>query len=180
MDELVKNAPLIGVLVGLITLFTVLVSIGRYTRTIEGRLERIDNRLDALSSWALGFSKEINTFFGVIVQLLSNRQQLSAEELGLVTQSLSSLGEPAVETLFERERLSRNPLAPAELSRLENYYRRAQAVDQLSMAEVDDYNRLVAILERDRPSDPGIWPLIALGAFLVGLKLGQSRGGSRP
>lgn len=43
MDELVKNAPLIGVLVGLITLFTVLVSIGRYTRTIEGRLERIDS-----------------------------------------------------------------------------------------------------------------------------------------
>ena len=173
MDDLARYAPLITIAVGILTVVGVLIGVGRYTRGLESRLERVEAKMDTLNAWASGFSKETNTFFGVIVQLLSNRRELSTDELALVTGRLSAMALPAVETLFERERLSRNPLTGDELDRLEAYFNRLKAGGLLTPDEVADYNRLVAVLERERPTDPGVWPLVALGAFLTGLTLGQ-------
>ncbi|GEM_PF-4321728 len=74
---------------------------------------------------------------------------------------------------WRQERLARNPLASNELERLENYYRRLRSGSILNYEEVEDYNRLVAILQKERPTEPGIWHLVALGAFMVGLMIGR-------
>ncbi|MDO8692221.1 MAG: hypothetical protein Q7R39_19795 [Dehalococcoidia bacterium] len=177
MDELAKYSPLVSILVGLVTIGVILFSVGRWFQRLETRMDRFDNKLQILNSWASGFSKEINTFFGTIVQLLSNRKELTTAELGLVTKGLSNLNASAVATLFDQEHVSHNPLTPPDLERLEGYYRRAQAGGTFNAGEVTDYNRLVAVLERERSGDPGVWPLVALGAFLLGIILATPKEG---
>lgn len=82
-----------------------------------------------------------------------------------------------MEALFERERRAGNLLTPEELQRLQAYVDKARAGQWFTEEEVWDYNRLVSALEREKPTDPGVWPLVALGDFLVGLGIGG--GGQR-
>ncbi len=90
-----------------------------------------------------------------------------------MTRGFANINTAQVDALFMAERFSHNPLTPDELARLESYYGRLRAGQALDYSEVQDYNRLVAILQQDRPNDPGIWPLLALGAFVVGLWVGR-------
>lgn len=119
MEEFAKYSPLITIAAGVLTAVGVFIGVGRYTGGIEGRLEVVERKLDALNTWAAGFSKQVTAAFSVVIQLLNNRGQLNTDELGLVTTSLTGRSEPAIYTLFDRERLFRNPLAPEELDRLE-------------------------------------------------------------
>lgn len=51
-----------------------------------------------------------------------------------------------------------------------NYYLgKVHRGDILSPHEVIDYNNLVAKLAKEKKDDPSVWPLVALGAFLLGL-----------
>ncbi len=173
MEALAPYVPLATLITLLIATGTVLLRLEQRFNRVERRLERVERSADQMNTWAAGFSREVNQFFGVVVRLLSNRQALTAEEMGMVTAGLTGLAHPAAETLFEHERLARNPLAPDELARLEAYYARVGRGDILSPHKAADYNRLIAVLQKENPSHPGIWPLVALGAFLTGLWLGQ-------
>lgn len=150
------------------------ISLGRWGQRLDQRISGVETKVDKLATWAEGFSKEINSFFGVVIQLLNNRQQLSTEELGLVTKGLSDLNTPAISGLFEHERVSRNPLTDNELQRLEGYHDRLRAGQMISFEEAQDFNRLVAVLEKEHAGHAGIWPLAALGAFLRGFYMGKS------
>ncbi len=160
---------------------TVFISLGRWGQRLESRVEGLEarigalgGRLDALNSWAAGFSREVNRFLGLIVTLLHRRQALDDAEMGMVTEGLAGLSGPAVEALFQRERGSGNPLAPEEWQRLRAYVDRARRGESLSEEEAREFNSLVSVLERERPADPGVWPLVFLGAYLEGLTLGTS------
>src|SRR5688572_25848770 len=141
MEEFAKYSPLITIAVGIFTIAGILIGVGRWVQKLDARFNQVDARFDkidarmnaieqklnALNSWAAGFSIEVNSFFGVMVQLLNNRRQLTSEELNIltelsmVTERLPGLAEPAPQTLFEKERLSRNPVTSDELNRLEGY-----------------------------------------------------------
>lgn len=184
LDELSKWTPVITIIVGILAVATVLYRAGRLSEQIERRIGQVEGnigqlegnlvrRLDTLNSWASGFSREISTFLGIIVEMLSRRQQLSSEEVALVPKGFANIGAGQVDALLQAEQFSHNPLNAEEISRLEKYYRRLQAGHLLDYDEVQDYNSMVAVLQKERPSDPGIWPLLALGAFLVGLMIGR-------
>ena len=140
----------------------------------NARFDIVDRRLDTLNAWAQGFAKEVNQLFGLVVRMMNRRQQLTEEELEQVTSGFSSLNNPAIDVLFQQERRTRNPLATPELERLEAYYARLRRGKLLTRQELDDYNRLVAVLQADKPSDPGVWALVALGAFVAGLLTGAT------
>lgn len=165
LEELARWSPIISIIVGVVTIATVVWRVGRVSQKLEDRLDGLDarithaennigRRLDGLSDLVAGFSKEITTFLGMIVQMLSRRQQLSNEEVQLVTQGLARIGTVQVDALLNAERFSHNPLTAEELTRFEAYYARLRAGNLLNYAEVEDYNRLVAILQHDRPTDP--------------------------
>lgn len=168
----------VSIIVGILTIATVLYRSGRLVEQFERRVDRLEDnttrRLDNLNSWPASFSKQIHTFFGILVEMLSNRQQLTSSEVALVTKAFTDLNTPAVETLFQTERTSHNPLSPEGLALLENYYGRLRAGQLLSNEEIQDYNRLVSVLQAERPTDPGVLALLALGAFLLGLMIGRS------
>lgn len=166
----------ISVIVGLIVIF---VRLGRWGERLETRMLQLESRIDTLNAWAGGFSREITTFMGVIVQLLHRRQALNEVEMSSVVQGMADLNRPAVEALFQKERLSRNPLTAQELDRLQAYVTKLRMGQWLTQEEALDYNQLVSVLEQERPTDPGVWPLVALGAFLAGLLIGSKEQPSR-
>ena len=64
-----------------------------------------------------------------------------------------------------------NPLSREQVDRLNGYIRKAQQGGMFTVEEVEEYNKLVRVLEEEKPDDPNIWPLLALAAFLLGLYL---------
>lgn len=166
----------ISVVIGLAAVF---VRLGRWGQRLESRIdalgnrvEALDRRIDGFATWGSGFSKQVTEFFGLTVRLLHGRRVLDDTELSEVLTKQASLSQSAVDALFEKERRTENPLALEELERLRSYVYKARAGHGFTPEEVRDYNYLVTTLERDHPTDPGVWPLLALGAFLLGLYVG--------
>jgi len=102
------------------------------------------------------------TLLGTLVRLLHSRKALSDDELGEVLTSYSSLVSSTSAT-------SANPLTVTEAETLRGYVSKAQRGEFFTAQEVEEYNTLVKKLEEEKGGDPGVWPLVALGAFLFGL-----------
>lgn len=77
----------------------------------------------------------------------------------------------------EHYKAERNPITQEELDRLRNYLSLAEQGTPLTREQLYDYDYLVRKLAAERPGDPGLWPLIALGGFLLGLLVS---GASKP
>ena len=85
---------------------------------------------------------------------------------------------PPKELLDELDRLARkdnNPLTPEEANHLQEYIDKANKGLPFSYDEINDYYKLVEEAKKDQPKDINPWPLIALGAFLLGLWLGSKK-----
>ena len=69
-----------------------------------------------------------------------------------------------------------NPLAPEEQARLNSYVNMARAAEPFTPQQVEDYRQITEKLREEHPSDESLWPLLGLGAFLIGLYLvGKNR-----
>lgn len=149
--------------------------IGRQLSDLTGRLDGMDKRLQALATYTGGLSKEMVQQFALIVQMLRRRGELDEGELSLVLGQQGRMNEAAVDAFLERERAGLNPLNAEQLQRLEQYVHKARRGELFSAEQVQEYNSLVAIVEREQSGDPGVWALAALGAFLLGLAIGSNR-----
>lgn len=132
------------------------------------RFGRVDSGLGAIR-------KQVDshlTLIGTIIRILHRRKSLDDQEFAEVLRSYSNIVASETASLFSEELQKGNPLTMAEVQRLNAYVQRAQQGDFFIPEEVNDYNALVTRMEQDRPNDPNVWPLVALGAFLLGLFIG--------
>jgi hypothetical protein len=115
------------------------------------------------------------TLLGTLIRILHKRKALDDDEFREVLTSYSRMATAKVPAFIERELHGQNPLNREEAQRLSLYINKARQGEFFTSDEVEDYTSLVRRLEQDRPNDPGVWPLVALGAFLLGLFLASQR-----
>lgn len=139
--------------------------------TIGRRLQRVETGLKGLSSLTNG----ILALVGSLIRILHRRKALDDQEFMEVQQGYAQMIKGSVSAVLGEEKQQANPLNPEEMRRLRHYWGKARRGEWFTSDEVEDYNRLVRKMEQERPDDPNIWPLIALGAFLLGLYLGRRK-----
>ena len=150
----------------IITLIGVLVAIigvpwylrGRFAK-LEMRVGRVELKLNEL----IRSSNTLNNLSGTLIHLLHNKGIMDDDDFKTILGSYTKA--------LDVQEISPNPLSPEELDRLNSYIRKAKSGEFFSADEVEDYNTLVSELNKERGDDPSVWPLIALGAFLLGLFL---------
>ena len=151
---------------------------GRWVSALNNRLDAIDNRIQMigtqvarLTTYTGGLSKESVQQFALVVQMLNKRGDLSTDELKLILAQQARVNEVAVDAFMAQERAALNPLTAEQYQRLEDYVSKARRGEFFSAQEVQDYNTLIAIIEREDAENPGVWALAALGAFLLGIAI---------
>lgn len=115
------------------------------------------------------------TLLGTLIRILHKRKALNDEEFREILTSYTNMAAAKFSPFIDRELCGENPLTHEETQRLSLYINKARRGEFFTPAEVEDYNALVRKLEQDRPNDPGVWPLVALGAFLLGLFLASQK-----
>jgi len=135
------------------------------------RFERLQNGIGALR---VQVDSHL-TLLGTLIRILHKRKALDDEEFSEVLASYSKMTAAKIPSFIERELGGGNPLTPEEARRLSSYINKANRGEFFTSTEVEDYNALVRQVEQERPDDPGIWPLVALGAFLLGLFLASQK-----
>lgn len=115
------------------------------------------------------------TLLGALIRILHKRKSLSDDEFSDVLKSYSMMVTAKASSFIEQELHGGNPLTIEETQRLNNYLGKARQGQFFGSEEVEDYNALVLRVQQDKPNDPDVWPLIALGAFLLGLFLASQK-----
>ena len=144
----------------LLAIVAAIIGVPWYLGRRFARMEMGQNELRKISNGLLGL-------VGLVIGFLHKRQTLSDDELHAV---LSSYAE-----LARIPKGDGNPLMQEEQMRLNTYLTKVRRGDFFLPEEVEDYNALVLRLEEKRKGDPGVWPLVALGAFLLGLFLASRK-----
>lgn len=130
------------------------------------------NLRNDLQTWATMVSNQMKGILGlqgITIGMINSRQPLSAEELRKLHEEYSKLATAGIETFVDRWKETGSPLTNDEAERLKYYINKARQGSFFSPQEVEEYRNIVNKVEREHPTDPGVWPLIALGAFLFGL-----------
>ena len=77
------------------------------------------------------------------------------------------------ESLVDYLARSMNPLTSSEAERFKALAGQARRGQFFTYEEAVEYDKLIRKIQAERPDDSSIWPLVALGAFLMGLYLGR-------
>ncbi len=174
------------------TAITILASVIGATLYLERRFGRLEQRIDRLEQRIERLATRIE---GVAVGIRSVNQQLSSlftllsgvfaalhkagslpdEDYRRTATGLVEMLSRATEPLVESITASTNPLSVSEAQRFRELVAKARRSEFFTEGEAEEYNVLLKKVQIDRGDDPAIWPLVALGAFLLGMYLG-SRG----
>jgi hypothetical protein len=111
------------------------------------------------------------TLIGVLISILHKRKALDDAEFQEVIKTYGEMATKNAPTFVP----TGNPLSYDDARRLNNYVDKARRGQFFTSWEVEDYNALIRQVQQDRPNDPGLWPLAALGAFLLGLFLASKK-----
>ena len=158
---------------------------GRLERSeanLGSRLERVESRLGDLAAGVSGLNRQMTSMMGLLptaFSFLHRSKAITDEEyhesmgqfLGRMSQSTESLVDYLARTL--------NPFTPAEAQRFRELMDKARNGEFFSWEEVEAYDGLINKVQAEHPDDPRIWPLVALGAFLLGLYPGRRKGDSK-
>jgi hypothetical protein len=150
---------------------TVIVSAVGLAYWFGRRFERLQSGLDAVRTQVDSHL----TLLGSLIRILHRRKALDDMELSEILTIYSTMATAKMPAFIERELHSQNPLTDEEARRLNSYINKAQQGEFFTSDEVEDYNALVRRIEQDRPNDASVWPLVALGAFLLGLFLASRK-----
>ena len=150
--------------------------LGSMEGRIEARLDRVEDRIGDLGAGIRSLNQQIASIVGLLsntFRYFHRSQVISDEEYhdsaGQITRMLSEATDPLV------NRLTRdlNPLTSEDAQRFRELVNKARRGEWFTRTEVEHYDRLIRIVRAEHPDDPSIWPLVALGAFLSGLYVGQ-------
>ena len=158
---------------------------GRLERSeanLGGRLDRVESRLGDLAAGVNGLNRQLASMMGLLpaaFSFLHRSKAITDEEyhesvgqfVGQMAQSTESLVDYLARTL--------NPFTPAEAQRFRELVDKARDGVFFTWEEVEEYDGLINKVQAEHPDDPRIWPLINLGAFLLGLYPGQRKGDSK-
>ena len=143
-----------------------------------GQREKIENRLDALDIYIGALQLQIVSMVGLLsctIMSLHRSQAITDQEyydsVGEFTNLLSGGAEPMVDRLTR----DMNPLTVDEVRRFKELVDKARNGVFFTRPEVEEYKELIRKVQAEHPDEPRIWPLVALGAFLSGLYVGQPR-----
>ncbi|MDI6814535.1 MAG: hypothetical protein QMC90_00410 [Dehalococcoidales bacterium] len=126
----------------------------------------LGHRMGRLETGYNNLTKVINgllNLFGTAIGLLHSRKALTDTEFSDILKNYIEMAR-VPETVG-------TPLTQDEVAQLENYLAKARRGEFFSADEVLHYTSLVTKLEKQKRGDPSVWPLVALGAFLLGLFL---------
>lgn len=167
------------------SVIAILVAVTAATTYIHARLSRLDRRIDDLdrriddlvaSVQVIGGQvRDLLALFGRVIRILHTKNVMSDEEFHDMFATYAEMASKGTEAAIERLSPQANPLTPEEADRLRYYIAKARRGEYFTQAEVEDYNQIVQRMESERPNDPGIWPLLAIGAFLLGLFSGSRK-----
>ncbi len=116
---------------------------------------------------------QINEFIGQMVMMLHKRGSLTEEELAQLIQYYTRIASPNLNLALSVARKKENPLTPQEAKRLEYYVNKANNGYLFLPEEIHDYSQLVEKARKEIGREINPWPLVALGAFLLGLIIGS-------
>jgi len=133
----------------------------------SGDASKLRNEHDNL----LASVAQMNEFLGKIIMMLHKRGSLTEEELAELIKHYTQLALPNLTLAVTLARKNRNPLTPEEANRLQYFIDKANRGDSFSIFEINEYQQVVEKARREQGEGTNPWPLIALGAFLLGLFL---------
>ena len=143
---------------------------------LDGRLERVENRVGDMGAGIRSLNQQVASIVGLLptaFMFLHRSKAISDEEYYQTIGQFTSLLSEATEPLVDRLVRDVNPLTGQEARRFRELVEKARRGEFFSHPEVQEYNSLIRKVRNERPDDPSIWPLVALGAFLLGLYLGR-------
>jgi len=114
-------------------------------------------------------------FMGKMIMMLHKRETLTDKELSEMIQYYTQLASPNLNLALQQAQKKLNPLTPEQANRLQYYINKANQGLSFSYNEINDYRELVEEAKKEQSPDINPWPLIALGAFLLGLWLGSQK-----
>ena len=158
-NTLPLSAQWVGLIGGLTSLVTlVLGGAWAYFRVIT-RLNNISWGVENLRN----SSNAQITLTGALIQALNNQGHLSPQDMSKLISTYTEMAHVGP--------IPTNPISPDERRRLQMYLDRARQGGTFTPQEVGDYQDIVRRLQEDHPQDRNVWPLIGLGALLLGLFL---------
>jgi hypothetical protein len=155
---------------------TMLLALSGFAWRLGGRLESIDRRMGEFGAGIRSLNRQMTLivgFLGNASRFLHRSGAMTDEEYhDSVARRISCATEgtePYVDHLTE----STNPLTRDEVRRLRELVNKAHLGEVFSYEETEEYNKLIRKVQAEHPDDSGVWPLVALGAFLSGLYPGR-------
>jgi hypothetical protein len=118
---------------------------------------------------------QMNEFMGKMIMMLQKRGSLTDDEITILIQHYTQLAAPNLNAALAQARKKNNPLTPDEANRLQYYINKANEGQSFLYDEIDDYSQLVEKAKQELSKESNPWPLIALGAFLIGLAIGSGQ-----
>ena len=150
----------------------------RLEANLGSRLDRVESRLGDLAAGVNGLNGQLTSMMGLLptaFSFLHRSKTITDEEyhesMGQFTYRMAQSTESLVDCLAR----TMNPFTPAEAQRFRELMDKARDGVFFTWGEVQEYDGLINKVQVDHPNDPRIWPLIKLGAFLLGLYPGHRK-----
>lgn len=120
---------------------------------------------------------QMNQFIGKMIMMIHKRGGLTNEELAEMIQFYTQLATPNLTLALQLARKNNNPLTPYQAQKLQSYIDQANQGIPFSDDDINEYRELVELTNKEQTEQTGVnpWPLVALGAFLLGLWLGSKK-----
>ena len=151
---------------------------GRFERMevrLDARLESVESRISDLGAGIRSLNQQVAAVVGLLptaFTFLHRGKVITDEEYHETVGQFTSRISQGTESLVDYLARSSNPLTAEEPSRFRELVNKARRGEFFTRLEAQEYNALIGKVQAERPNDSNIWPLVALGAFLVGLYLG--------
>jgi len=166
--DLVALIPIIGLFV------TGVVYVYKHARMMKGyenKLKDLGEDLKSLGSVQKSFIDAFQKSFLALVTSLTKSGVIKKEDYSkLLKVYADSLGE-AYKIAIPSSK-NTNPLSEDEKTRLREYAEKAKRGERFERSEAEDFYDLSKKLSEEQGSNPGVWILLLLAAFVLGLILG--------
>ncbi len=142
-----------------------------YFSQLESRFGQLENRLDIISRQISSLGTAIRgvlDFEETLITALSVTSALKPEDV--VKLSSQIIGNQK-DLIAQATLPTKNPITVEESQKLECYIDKLERQERLTRPEIQDFQKLVQKLKRERPDMEGTWILAGIAGLLLGMYL---------